>query len=157
MHKLQRWTAETQKKYPAPANLGTSLVEHQKDAKIHGSSKLERFLDGIARQTNDLAWLASVYARYLSYQRRRNSPLYSETGDLEEEHNLMKKEFLCILTNRIMNELQPQWGVYSILVFSALRGTGYNAYMVTNANRSYCRDQVQGFLSLQGGWKAETH
>ncbi len=124
MGKLQSWTAETQKKYLIPADLGISLMEHRREAKANGTSNLEEFLDRIARNTNDIAWLATIYARYLSYQRRCTSPNHSETRDLGEEHRVRNKELICILTNRVMNELQPQWGVYSTLLFSALKGTG---------------------------------
>ncbi|KAJ3578311.1 hypothetical protein NPX13_g2251 [Xylaria arbuscula] len=124
---MQKAEQPKQTNHGSSAELGAALLKHQAEVKAQGTETLEKYLNEIAHNTSATAWLATMYSRYFGYQRRRIDSLYSQSGDLYAERKVKEKENICIVATRIMNKLYPYWGVYSSLIFNALKETRFKA------------------------------
>ncbi|RWA03607.1 hypothetical protein EKO27_g11496 [Xylaria grammica] len=107
------------------ANVGTQLLEQRNNAKEKGTLGIETILNAFVKDTGSLGWLANIYGRYMSFQRRQVDPVHSQTGDSYQERNVKNRERLCQLTSAVVNRLQPDWGVCASLVYNALHVTSF--------------------------------
>ncbi len=120
---MQKAKEQKRKNHYSSTELGAELLKRQAEVKDKGTESLEKYLNGIAKDTHATAWLATMYSRYFGYQRCCIDPLHSQSGDLYTERKVKDKENICIVTTRIVDKLYPHWGAYSSLIFNALRGT----------------------------------
>ncbi|KAI1314754.1 hypothetical protein F5Y16DRAFT_421937, partial [Xylariaceae sp. FL0255] len=107
------------------ANLGTRLQQHRDGAKQAGTHEVEKLLNTLLKEAGSLGWLADIYSRYMSLQRREVSPTQSETGDAYQERNVKNRERFCQLTSAVVDRLEPHWGVFASLIFNALEVTNF--------------------------------
>ncbi|KAI3337898.1 hypothetical protein F4824DRAFT_499676 [Ustulina deusta] len=132
---MQKAKEQKRKNHYSSTELGAELLKRQAEVKDKGTESLEKYLNGIAKDTHATAWLATMYSRYFGYQRCCIDPLHSQSGDLYTERKVKDKENICIVTTRIVDKLYPHWGAYSSLIFNALRETGFKASYLEDINK----------------------
>lgn len=126
LKKLETQSPGSQIQYDL-ANIGRELLMHRSIAKEKGTMGIENILTHVVANTGPQAWLADMYSRYMSLQRRQVDPIHSQTGDIYQERNVKNKERMCQVTSAVVNGLVPYWGVYSSLIYNALQGRSTTA------------------------------
>jgi len=107
-------------------DLGQQLSELRlargKSTEVSSQKPLEKLLDTSKSKFQFNGWLANLYSIYAGINGRALDKAYSETGNLDDEQRVLKREAMGTVTSGVVNNLKRVWGASASLIYNAQRG-----------------------------------